>query len=260
MNFSHENIEDILGVLRLAGDAIMQYYKLGSVDTIYKKDNSPVTIADTTANDIICDFLTKKYPDIPIISEERPLVDFEIRKHWQYLWLVDPLDGTKEFLNKTDEFTINLALVKDGQAIAGFIHLPAFGSMYYAVKDHGAYEVRDQFRTSLQVNKISLIQSELRVVSSRSYTDERTNAYISVLDNPTIVKLGSALKFVAIAKGEADYYPRMIHIMEWDTAAGQVIIEEAGGHLVEAASGLPLVYNKPSMVNPYFIASGKLLG
>lgn len=248
-----------INIMAKAGKAIMGYYNNASIATAYKTDNSPVTIADITANEIISSFLKEKYPEIPIISEETSLVDYSIRKNWEYLWLIDPLDGTKEFLNKTDEFTINLALIKDGKPVAGFIYLPVFERFCYAIKGQGAFEITNNVKTHMHANSLSLKQSGLKVVSSRSYSDERTNVYIDALDHPEIVKLGSALKFIAIAKGEADYYPRMIHIMEWDTAAGQIIIEEAGGSLVEAASGSPLVYNKPSMVNPYFIATGNII-
>jgi 3'(2'), 5'-bisphosphate nucleotidase len=261
MKFKETEIKEIIDIMYRAGDAIMSFYvqNAASVSTQYKSDHSPVTIADTTANDIICDFLKNRFPEIPIISEETPLDSYEIRKNWEYLWLVDPLDGTKEFLNKTDEFTINIALVKNGKSVAGFIFLPAFARFYYAIKGHGAYELSNNIKTQIYASSVSLKQVGLKVVSSRSYTDERTNTYINALDRPEIIRLGSALKFISIAKGDADYYPRMINIMEWDTAAGQIIIEEAGGSLVEAASGTPLTYNKPSMVNPYFIAIGKKL-
>ena len=256
-----EGIEEILSMLRKAGEVILHYYKNDekSLDTQLKTDNTPVTIADTASNDIIYNFLKTSYPDIPIISEETEIDSYEIRSQWDYVWLIDPLDGTKEFLDKTDEFAINLALVGHGKAILGFIYLPVFKEMYYAVKDQGAFEIKNGIKSQISVSRFNLQQKGIKVVSSRSYMDINTSSYIDVLDAPEMIKLGSSLKFVSIAKGESDYYPRMIHIMEWDTAAGQIIIEEAGGSLVDSQTGLPLAYNKSTMVNPTFIASGKII-
>lgn len=258
---TEEGIEEILNMLRKAGEVILHYYKNDeeSLDTQLKTDNTPVTIADTASNDIIYNFLKTSYPDIPIISEETEIDSYEIRSQWDYVWLIDPLDGTKEFLDKTDEFAINLALVGHGKAILGFIYLPVFKEMYYAVKDQGAFEIKNGIKSQISASRFNLQQKGIKVVSSRSYMDINTSSYIDVLDAPEMIKLGSSLKFVSIAKGESDYYPRMIHIMEWDTAAGQIIIEEAGGSLVDSQTGLPLAYNKSTMVNPTFIASGKII-
>lgn len=258
---TEEGIKDILNMLRKAGEVILHYYKNDekSLETQLKTDNTPVTIADTASNDIIYNFLKSSYPDIPIISEETEIDSYEIRSQWDYVWLIDPLDGTKEFLDKTDEFAINLALVGHGKAILGFIYLPVFKEMYYAVKDQGAFEIKNGIKSQISVSRFNLQQKGIKVVSSRSYMDINTSSYIDVLDAPEMIKLGSSLKFVSIAKGESDYYPRMIHIMEWDTAAGQIIIEEAGGSLVDSQTGLPLAYNKSTMVNPTFIASGKII-
>jgi 3'(2'), 5'-bisphosphate nucleotidase len=257
---TEEGIEEILNMLHRAGKVIMHYYKNDekSLDTQLKKDNTPVTIADTASNEIIYNFLKTTYPDIPIISEETEIDGYDTRCQWEYVWLIDPLDGTKEFLNKTDEFAINLALVRNEQSILGFIYLPVFERMYYAYKGQGAFEITNGVKTQISVSSFNLQQKGLKVVASRSYMDPNTSSYIDVLDDPEMIKLGSSLKFVSIAKGESDYYPRMIHIMEWDTAAGQIIIEEAGGSLVDSHTGLPLAYNKSTMVNPTFIASGKI--
>jgi 3'(2'), 5'-bisphosphate nucleotidase len=258
---TEKGIEEILNMLRKAGEVILHYYKNDeeSLDTQLKTDNTPVTIADTASNDIIYNFLKTSYPYIPIISEETEIDSYEIRSQWDYVWLIDPLDGTKEFLDKTDEFAINLALVGYGKSILGFIYLPVFKEMYYAVKDQGAFEIKNGVKSQISVSRFNLQQKGIKVVSSRSYMDINTSSYIDVLDAPEMIKLGSSLKFVSIAKGESDYYPRMIHIMEWDTAAGQIIIEEAGGSLVDSQTGLPLAYNKSTMVNPTFIASGKII-
>ena len=252
---------EILDMLYTAGKTIMYYYKSDSeaLDTQFKNDNTPVTIADTAANNVIYTFLKNTFPDIPIISEETEIASYEERKNWKFVWLIDPLDGTKEFLNKTDEFSINLALVKNGKSVAGFIYLPVFERLYYAIEGQGAYEIKDGIKSRIFVSTFDLKKTGIKVVSSRSIMDVKTKAHIKLLDAPEMIRLGSSLKFVSVATGDADYYPRMIHIMEWDTAAGQIIIEEAGGSLVDGNTGLPLVYNKISMVNPTFIASGKTI-
>ena len=258
---TEKEIENIIETLHEAGVAIMSYYRSSeeAIDIQIKKDNTPVTKADIASNDIIYDFLKAKHPHIPLISEETEIENYDIRKNWEYVWLIDPLDGTKEFLNKTDEFSINLALVKNGKSVVGFIYLPVFERMYYAVDGQGAFEIKDGIKSQIYSNTFNLKQTGLKVVSSRSYMDDLTKVYVDLLDAPVMVKLGSALKFVSVATGEADYYPRMIHIMEWDTAAGQIIIEEAGGSLVDSNTGLPLMYNKSTMVNPTFIAAGKIV-
>lgn len=201
----------------------------------------------------------EKYPDIPIVSEESYIPPFEIRKSYNYIWLLDPLDGTKEFVNQTDEFSINLALIKNNEPVAGFIYLPVYKKLFYAIKGLGAHKIVNGNQSQLFCNSFKLTDNNLKIVISRNHLDSNTKQYIDQINNPVLIKLGSALKFISIASGEADYYPRMINIMEWDTAAGQIIIEESGGKLVDAQTNLPLKYNKPSMFNPYFIASGQIL-
>lgn len=259
--FSSENISGISSLLARAGNAVMNIYDAEDVGyvTTYKDNKSPVTEADLLSNKIISSGLINLFPSIPIISEESDMVSYHQRKNWEYAWLLDPLDGTKEFISRSDEFSINLALIQNGVPKVGFIYLPVFKVLYYAIKGCGAFEVVENNTNTISVNTFSLSQKGLKIVVSRSEMDSSTRRYVEILNTPEIITLGSALKFISIAKGEADYYPRMIHIMEWDTAAGQIIIEEAGGALVEASSGLPLTYNKPTMINPHFIASGKIL-
>lgn len=250
----------IIDLLKQAGQAIMTYYHDLTFDVEIKSDNSPVTSADLASDSILTAGLQQLTPLWPVISEEATHYTYDQRKAMEYFWLLDPLDGTKEFLNHTDEFTINLALIHDESPVAGFIFMPVTNELYFAIKGYGSFQVLESnIEIPIQVSNFTLDDSHLRVVSSRNYTDPRTDTYIRHLQSPTIIAKGSALKFVWIAKGAADYYPRMIHIMEWDTAAGQILIEEAGGKLVEASSGKPLKYNKPVMVNPYFIASGKII-
>lgn len=251
------NKEKVFEILFEAGKAIMQFYnKEGGPAIKYKEDNSPVTEADIIANSIITQGLAGVIPGISMISEESEIQPYNIRKNCEYIWLIDPLDGTKEFINKTDEFSINVALIYKKRSVAGFIYLPVYKKLYYAFKGKGAFELNDDNTNQIYCSKFSLDQEGLRVVISRSHMDAFTREEIQRLKSPKKIVLGSALKFISIAKGDSDYYPRMIHIMEWDTAAGQIIIEEAGGSFEDALTGNPLEYNKPSLINPYFIASG----
>lgn len=255
-----EDYIQICNILREAGNVIIEYYNNENFSVALKSDESPVTSADIASDRIITDALLEMYPDLKILSEESNTMSYEFRKNLDYLWVLDPLDGTKEFLNHTDEFSINLALIQAGTVVAGFIYLPVFGQIYYAIKDRGAFCIDvEGIETRIGVNQFTLKDKGLRVLASRSHMDQKTKAYIDVLKEPQIIYKGSAIKFISIATGEADYYPRMLNIMEWDTAAGQIIIEESGGSLVAADSGLKLSYNKPSLLNPYFIAAGQII-
>jgi 3'(2'), 5'-bisphosphate nucleotidase len=247
---------EILALLQEAAGSIMQFYHRGQTGMTLKADRSPVTEADLASHEVITRGLASLHPEIPVLSEESSHEDYAIRSKHLYMWLLDPLDGTKEFLKRTDEFSINLALISEGQVVAGYIHLPVWDKVYFAQKGQGAFELSDGKLHKLAAAHFSLQDSGLRVVASRSHLDDLTKTYIDQLVEPTLLPLGSALKFISIATGEAHYYPRMVNIMEWDTAAGQILIEEAGGSMVDASTGRPLVYNKPDLYNPYFIASG----
>lgn len=254
---SSEEISELKHVMETAGRAIMDIYRKDKdIGVKLKNDNTPVTDADLLSNEIITEFLARRYPNIPVISEESDHLPFVTRQSFPAVWLLDPLDGTREFLGRSGEFTINLGLVSQGVAVAGFIYLPAFSRFYYAIKGLGAWEYTPSGARQLRAHRFSMADDGLRVVRSRTHTEEATLNHIEALRHPRIMHMGSALKFIAIADGLADYYPRMLHIMEWDTAAGQVLIEEAGGSLVDACTGSPLRYNKESLVNPHFIASG----
>ena len=255
------DVEYIYETFKAASEALLEIYRSESEwELSYKSDHSPVTKADTTSSTIITKRLRSEYPNILIVSEEEEIPSYEVRKNCRNLWLVDPLDGTKEFIHKTGEFTINLALVRDHHVVAGFIFVPTTNSFYYAIKGQGSFEWNGKSEgIKLQVSTFDFQSEGIRVLASRQGMDHHSKKYIESLKSPIISSRGSALKFIALAKGEADYYPRMIHIMEWDTAAGQIIIEEAGGKLVDAHTNLPLVYNKTSLTNPYFIAMGNAI-
>ncbi len=243
-----------------AGKKIMEIYQDESLFQVeQKKDSSPLTIADTAANKIICDALIELTPEIPIISEENKLIEYNTRKEYTKCWVVDPLDGTKEFIKRNGEFTVNIALLDGHAPIMGVVYIPASDELYYGVKGEGAFAVIKGDTKKLDPASYSLSDKGLKIVCSRSHLNDETQAFIDKFEAPEKVAKGSSLKFLAIAKGEAHIYPRIAPTMEWDTCAAQIILEEAGGKVVmyddpERA----LNYNKENLLNPYFIAYGKV--
>lgn len=220
-----------------------------------KSDDSPLTRADRNANTIIVSHLAELEEGYPIISEENKLQAYEERKGFKRFWLVDPLDGTKEFIKRNGEFTVNIALVEEGRPIMGVVYVPVTGDIYYAEKGKGAYHKNGATPARMNANSYSAKDKGLRVVCSRSHINEPTQAYIDDLNEPDTVSKGSSLKFMLLASGQAEVYPRMGPTMEWDTGASQIILEEAGGKILHNDTGLPLTYNKENLLNPYFIAT-----
>ena len=250
--------DDIFSLVEQAGQAIRDIYNSDDISIEVKSDNSPVTTADYRSNRIITDGLQTLFRDIPIISEESEIPDYDERKSWDYVWILDPLDGTKGFINRTGEFTINLGMVQKDTVTGGFIYAPISRQMYFAAKGLGAFQYHENKQhRRLSARAYDNRQQGIKVLASRHHNDALTQAHINTLHHPVVMERGAALKFVSIADGLADYYPKMAHIMEWDTAPGQILIEEAGGSVVQAENGLPLKYNKPDLHNPHFIASGK---
>jgi len=250
-------VQEVIQLSYKAGEAILEIYNT-DFEEEYKQDDSPLTKADLASNEIICNGLKKLTPEIPIISEENKTKRYEERKDWSSCWVVDPLDGTKEFVKKNDEFTTNVALIKDGKPIAGVVYIPVYNQMYYAIKGYGAYKIDENNELTVITSSSYNPQSEkVRIVCSRSHLNEATQAFVDWFRNPEIVSKGSSLKFLAIAEGEADVYPRLAPTMEWDTAAAQIILQEAGGSVTDFNDKTPLIYNKEDLLNPYFVAKGK---
>jgi len=246
---------ELLTIARKAGETIIEIYETGDFSIEAKADDSPLTIADKTANDIICaglELMSKKYP---IISEENKLVDYEERSTYEYYWLVDPLDGTKEFIKKNGEFTVNIALIHNTRVVMGVVYAPVLKEMYWAVKGEGAYLEVDGAEHKLSANDFTMADEGLRVVCSRSHLNEETQAFVDDLKTPELVSKGSSLKFLILAKGDAELYPRIAPTMEWDTAAAQIVLEEAGGSVKIFGTDDPVIYNKRDLLNPYFVAS-----
>ncbi len=253
-----ELIPDLLLIAQKAGDAILEIYHSEDFGTEHKNDDSPLTKADKAANVIICDGL-KKLPLIyPIISEENKEIDYQARKLWRRCWLVDPLDGTKEFIKRNGDFTVNIALVEEGEVILGVVGIPVSGELYWAIKGEGAFCVKDGTEQKLESATFQTTDTGLKIVASRSHLNEETQNFINHFNQPELVSRGSALKFLLLAKGEAHVYPRIAPTMEWDTAAAQVILEEAGGQLTVHETGKPMKYNRENLRNPAFIAMGRV--
>ena len=255
-----ELTKEVVEIAKRAGDKILEIYADESrfgVET--KSDDSPLTQADKQANDVIIEGLLGLDVDYPIISEETKLKPYEERKDYDRFWLVDPLDGTKEFIKRNGEFTVNIALVENGVPIMGVVFVPVSGDSYWGMKGLGAFRESAQGEIrKLTANRYQNTDKGIRVVCSRSHINAETQSFIDALDQPKAVSRGSSLKFLLIAVGEAEVYPRMGPTMEWDTGAAHIILTESGGEVLNAETMQPLNYNKENLLNPYFIARAQL--
>lgn len=246
--------ETVIGIAQDAAAAIMQVYASG-FDVVLKADESPVTAADLAAHHCIVDGLSRLTPDLPILSEESALVPWETRRHWGAYWLVDPLDGTREFVKRNGEFSVNIALVYQGAPTFGVVLAPVTGLVWHAMRGEQAFRRQGLHDTVLRTRTPAHVP--LRVATTRSHPASRTQAVIRRMGDVEPVLQGSSLKFCRIAEGELDVYPRMAPTSEWDTAAGQCVLHAAGGALLAAGSGKPFRYNRrESLLNGDFIALG----
>lgn len=253
-------IPEILEIARKAGAAILDiYHSDADFGVEAKSDASPLTRADRAANDLICRGLEGLSLKFPIISEENKLLPYEERKTWNQCWLVDPLDGTKEFIQKNGDFTVNIALVEDGEVVAGVVGIPAQDELYWAIKGEGAFLIKNEVELPIEAALFSEADAGLNIVCSRSHLTPETEAFIAKYKQPNLVSRGSALKFLLLAKGEAHVYPRIAPTMEWDTAAAQIILEEAGGKVVVFETGEPMRYNRENLLNPSFVGYGNVI-
>lgn len=252
-----------------AGYKIMEVYNSNDFQVNLKSDRTPLTLADRLAHEEIKNSLTKTF--IPVLSEEGRNIVYEERKGWDYFWVVDPLDGTKEFIKRNGEFTVNIALILEQYPVVGVIYVPVTGKLYYSIKDQGAFMVSSltaspNFEASfkaLQSQSIKLPlpieRDSIVVVESRSHSTPETLQYINNLSERypklELLPVGSSLKMCMIAEGKADIYPRLSLSNEWDTAAGQAIVEGAGFKVITYETGERLSYNKEELVNPWFIVT-----
>lgn len=248
-------VDAAIHAAREGAAVILHHYRQTGADSVrYKEDSSPLTAADRGAHEAIVRVLRQYGPGIPILSEEACSVPYAERAGWQRYWLVDPLDGTKGFIRRSDEFTVNIALMENATPVVGLVYAPARLQLYAAIRGSGAY------RWSGEADPVRLATAparpdRLRLVASRNHAGPAVQRLLQRATGAHAVSLGSALKFCLIAEGTADFYYRDSPTMEWDTAAGQCILEEAGG-TVRTVDGQPLTYNKPDLKNPPFVATG----
>ena len=256
-----EIINQVINIAKEAGAKILEVYEdIDNFNIETKDDKSPLTRADKEANKIICNGLESLHPKWPIISEENKSVSYDIRNEYTFFWMVDPLDGTKEFIKRNGEFTVNIALIFNGRSIAGVVYAPVLDEMFYAIKNQGAFRITNNVEQRLSASTYQPQDENLSIVCSRSHLNDATQSFIDRYKEPQKVSKGSSLKFLILASGDAHIYPRLAPTMEWDTAAAQIILEEAGGKVLRADTGEPVYYNKEDLLNPHFIAYANELG
>ena len=247
-------LKPLVALAKQAGIAIMKVYEAGDPKIQIKADKTPVTEADLLANDIIVQGLKALTPEIPVVSEELAEVPFAQRKEWQRYWLIDPLDGTKEFIERTGEFTVNIALIEQHQSVLGVVYAPALGVGYEACRGYGAFKYTDDGAYEF-IKTQPHPGNDISIAISRRH-GKRSQEYLQRFGRYKLHYCGSALKICLVAEGVADIYPRLGKTSEWDTAAGQCVLQEAGGQIIDL-HGKELRYNtKPSLLNPEFIAVG----
>jgi 3'(2'), 5'-bisphosphate nucleotidase len=264
-------MRDLVSLSEAAGAAILAIYnapEAAAASVTLKSDDSPLTAADTAANAVICAALADKYPHVPIMSEENRNAGYEVRKGWRLYWCVDPLDGTKEFVRRNGEFTVNIALMAsvdgvggDAWPVAGVVHAPVLGKTYFAAKGLGAWVVAGgagERKVGERVSSAEFSEADegLVLVVSRSHMDAWTEEFVAGYSDPVTKSMGSSLKFMLVATGEAHVYPRLAPTMEWDTAASQIVVEEAGGEVLVHETGKVMLYNKEDLLNPFFRVYG----
>ena len=239
---------------QVAGAAIMRIYST-EFDVEHKADDSPLTAADMAAHHALVDGLAALTPELPILSEESANIPFEERASWKRYWLIDPLDGTREFVKRNGEFTVNVALIDDGRPVLGVVYVPVTDVCYFAASGHGAHKrIGDGPPESIHARALG--SGPVAIAGSRSHPSARLEAFLERLGPHEIVRIGSSLKSCLVAEGRADLYPRLGPTSEWDTAAAQCIVEVAGGRVTDTRMR-PLRYNtKESLLNPHFFVSG----
>ena len=249
--------DSLVNLIKNVSKEVLKIYSASDIGLVYKEDKSPFTKADKLASDMICAKLKELTPDIPIICEETKKDPFKLRKKWKYVWSVDPIDGTKEFVKRTGEFTVNIGLIKNGKPFAGFVGIPTKNEVYYGIPGLGAFKDGKL----IKVNEFTFDQDNINIVASKSHFNEDTKNFIKRHKNPNLLNSGSSIKFLLVAEGSADYYPRIAPTYEWDTCASHAILNLAGGKLLvydKEMKDYELSYNKENLLNPHFVCIGKL--
>ena len=247
-------IEKVLKLSKGAGELILDIYKNYNSNFELKEDKSPLTTADIASHNFITKGLKNLTPSLPIISEEDSSIAFRVRSSWDQYWLIAPLDGTKEFLNKNDEFTVNIALINKNEPNLGVIYIPVLGTTYWGAKEKGSFLITSA-GTQESISVARNPDKKLRIVTSRSHASKELGIFLDKIKDYKIIKKGSSLKFCLIAEGMADIYPRLGPTSEWDIAAGEAIVKYAGGYIYTRDSKLMTYNQKDSYINPDFIVS-----
>ena len=254
----------VMALARSAGEEILQVYNhIEGFDVNSKGDNSPVTAADLAAHHVLKPGLEALLPNVPVLSEESALPDYSIRKKWTRYWIIDPLDGTKEFIKRNGEFTVNIALIENGAAVLGVVFVPVLDLMYTGIKGTGAQKISngktEDIKTRLLQPRLNLKQA-IEVVASRSHGAEDVDRFLNKvtdkLGNVAQKNMGISLKLCLVAEGSADIYPRLALTSEWDTAAAQAVVEAAGGKVVDIDLNVMRYNTKDDILNPYFFVLG----
>lgn len=247
-------LEPVTGIAKEAGDRILEVYETDF--TVQQKDDkSPLTAADLAANQAIVSGLAELTPEIPVLSEESAAVPFEERGGWHCYWLIDPLDGTREFVKRNGEFTVNIALIQGHRPVMGVVYVPVTGLTYYACQGMGAHK-REPGKNDQRIHVCKLTDGPIVVAGSRSHRGDSLNRFLANIGEHEIISMGSSLKICLVAEGKADVYARLGLTSEWDTAAAHCVVEEAGGFVTELTMQ-PLRYNtKESILNPQFFVFG----
>lgn len=245
-------MQQLIDIAHRAGAAIMEVYRSGDAGETSKADNSPLTLADLAAHRTIVEALTSITPGIPILSEEAADILYPVRSQWTRYWLVDPLDGTREFIKRNGEFTVNIALIENGEPVMGVVYAPVPDVCYYGARGAGAFVQRGNGAALPISVKPHPAGEPIKVVASRSHSDARTEALLKQLGDHQCISMGSSLKLCLVAEGAAHFYPRLGPTMEWDTAAAHAVVNAAGG-IVCNMKGEELRYNKVDLHNPEFL-------
>ena len=252
------DINDLINICSKAGKEILKIYKQADkkyMEIEYKSDNSPLTLADRKSHQIISSSLEKLYPNIPILSEEGAEIPYNERKSWDCFWLVDPIDGTKEFIKKNGEFTVNIALINKGAPTLGIVYAPALEKYWYG-SEEGSFVLENNEIRKIKVN--NTFERKIKVVASRSHSSPLLKDFLTIIGEHELVSMGSSLKICLIAEGSADIYPRLAPTMEWDTAAAHAVLKFANGNLIDLNTNSEMVYNRENLTNSHFIANSNI--
>ena len=245
-----------IDISKKAGEKIMEIYNDVDIDISFKNDNSPLTEADKASNTVIEKELKKLTPSIPILSEEGKNIKFKTRHKWNLFWLIDPLDGTKEFIKRNGEFTVNIALISDGEPILGIVFAPVLDTIWYGDVKKGSFKSKKNKKPFKIKTTKPKKNNPVKVVTSRSHTNNpKLKEFLMDYPNHELVKMGSSIKICCVADGTAHIYPRLGPTMEWDTAAAHAVVKFAGGNIYDLEKMNQIKYNKSSLLNPEFLVN-----